>query len=252
VWQSTDPILGAYLGSTSNVGQAPSGGGVSNSKNLNLFSYAHLNPLRVRDPDGRQTEEDADIAQIQADRQWQARAVREGMKKIEPYAEAIAGLNPLIAGLEAASGESATGRKLSNEERVLAAGVVAIGPLGKLVKWAKGLAGFGKAEASVTRIASRFASAAERQTVLESVISAGGGVRVSETVAKQLVPGAERSFIPSIGILEAIGSGTRVADPQGVPGRFMYQIGVQISDKPRTLEVLVNESAGIVEHILVK
>lgn len=68
-----------------------------------------------------------------ADRQWQARAVKQGLEKIEPYAEFAAGANPLISATEAYSGESATGKKLSRDEQAMA-GIAAIaGPVGKLL-----------------------------------------------------------------------------------------------------------------------
>jgi hypothetical protein len=50
VWQSGDPILGAYLNGERN-------NGVYNSLNLGLYSYGLLNPLRVIDPDGRSGED---------------------------------------------------------------------------------------------------------------------------------------------------------------------------------------------------
>jgi RHS repeat-associated protein len=46
VWQSTDPILGRYLAG------GPVGG-VYNSKNLGLYSYSFLSPVKYFDPDGR-------------------------------------------------------------------------------------------------------------------------------------------------------------------------------------------------------
>jgi RHS repeat-associated protein len=45
VWQSTDPILGSYL-------DGKPAGGVQNSANLALYSYAHNNPVKYTDPDG--------------------------------------------------------------------------------------------------------------------------------------------------------------------------------------------------------
>ncbi|OQW90625.1 MAG: hypothetical protein BWK79_19300 [Beggiatoa sp. IS2] len=47
VWPSVDPILGRYLGGKAGMG------GVFNSRNLGLYSYSHLNPVRYVDPDGR-------------------------------------------------------------------------------------------------------------------------------------------------------------------------------------------------------
>ncbi|MGH3859588.1 SpvB/TcaC N-terminal domain-containing protein [Actinokineospora sp.] len=45
VWQSPDPILGSYL-------DGKPAGGVQNSSNLALYSYAHNNPVKYTDPDG--------------------------------------------------------------------------------------------------------------------------------------------------------------------------------------------------------
>jgi RHS repeat-associated protein len=205
VWQSTDPILDAYLQSGSGAGEALGGGDASNPRNLNLFAYVHLNPLRLRDPDGRRTEQEEMeyIARVQENPSIKARPVQEALQKVEPFAEALAEMNPLIATLEAVSGESATGRTLSKKEQALAAGLVAIGPLGKLAAWAKGLVGAGRIDARVTKLASRFSSSAQRQRVLESVISAEGGVRVSDTVARQFLhAGGERASIPTLGVLE--------------------------------------------------
>jgi RHS repeat-associated protein len=46
VWQSADPIVATYLGGQPN-------GGILNSRNLNLYSYNHLNPVGLVDPDGK-------------------------------------------------------------------------------------------------------------------------------------------------------------------------------------------------------
>jgi RHS repeat-associated protein len=72
VWASADPILSRYLPSTPHEEMGlvklrmpavqnplpkfnlPGMGGVFNPANLALFSYAHQNPLRYVDPDGRQ------------------------------------------------------------------------------------------------------------------------------------------------------------------------------------------------------
>jgi len=50
VWQSADPILGAYLGTSPSklINQ-----GVFKSKNISLFSYSFLNPVVYKDPDGK-------------------------------------------------------------------------------------------------------------------------------------------------------------------------------------------------------
>jgi RHS repeat-associated protein len=157
VWQSTDPMLASYLG-PGNPGMAPSGAGISNARNLNLLGYGRLNPLKVRDPDGRQTIDDDEVAQIMRQAPGErARAVKAELMKIEPIAEAAAELNPLIAVSAATSGESPTGRKLSTEERALVAGTVAVGPLAKLTArltgWTRALLGLGKIEAKGSTIA---------------------------------------------------------------------------------------------------
>jgi hypothetical protein len=45
-WLSPDPILASYM-------KGGPSGGVFNPKNLSLYSYAHNNPVVMRDPDGR-------------------------------------------------------------------------------------------------------------------------------------------------------------------------------------------------------
>lgn len=73
---------------------------------------------------------------------------------------------------------------------------------------------------------------------------------MSGTVAKQLAPGGSRSFIPTQSVLDTIGSGTRVADPQGVAGHFMYRAPASFNSSTGTLEVLVDEASGQVRHVL--
>ncbi len=46
MWQSADPILATYLDGKAN-------GGVQNPFNLSLYTYTYLNPIKLRDPDGR-------------------------------------------------------------------------------------------------------------------------------------------------------------------------------------------------------
>jgi RHS repeat-associated protein len=57
VWQSTDSLLGKYLPSTDpeQVHRMPGLGGIYNTANLTLYSYATRNPLSFRDPDGLAT-----------------------------------------------------------------------------------------------------------------------------------------------------------------------------------------------------
>jgi RHS repeat-associated protein len=52
VWQSADAILDRYLPTDEASRHLPGFGGVYNSRNLGLYSYAHLNPVTYHDPDG--------------------------------------------------------------------------------------------------------------------------------------------------------------------------------------------------------
>ncbi|MDH4275927.1 MAG: hypothetical protein OEW08_12900, partial [Gammaproteobacteria bacterium] len=52
VWQSPDPILEKYLPGIGNDSNLAGMGGIYNSFNLGLFTYAHQNPVRYSDPDG--------------------------------------------------------------------------------------------------------------------------------------------------------------------------------------------------------
>jgi filamentous hemagglutinin len=54
VWASADPILGRYLPSAgdSDTSKLPGYGGAYSTFNLNLYAYAHHNPLNYKDPDG--------------------------------------------------------------------------------------------------------------------------------------------------------------------------------------------------------
>ncbi len=72
----------------------------------------------------------------------------------------------------------------------------------------------------------------------------------SRAVAQQLARGGERAHIPTQSILDTIGSGTRVADPQGVAGQFMYTAEATFNGSTRTLEVLVHEASGQIRHVL--
>lgn len=56
MWQSPDPILGKYLPVGDRRDQnLPGIGGAFNPVNLNLYAYAHQNPVRYNDPDGNAT-----------------------------------------------------------------------------------------------------------------------------------------------------------------------------------------------------
>jgi hypothetical protein len=81
-------------------------------------------------------------------------------------------------------------------------------------------------------------------------VTSEGTLNVSQTVAAQLA--GSRSFIPVQSILETIGSGTRIADPQGVAGQFMYRAAATFNGSARTLEVLVHEELGQIRHVLFK
>jgi len=114
-----------------------------------------------------------------------------------------------------------------------------------------GLGGRGAAEAS--------AALGIGEKVAERVVTQGGALRTAEGVARQL--NGARSYIPSLAIQETIRGGVRTADPQGAPGRFMYRIGVQFTTRLTsgkikvtrgTLEVLVNETNNVIEHVLYK
>ena len=83
-----------------------------------------------------------------------------------------------------------------------------------------------------------------RANTLAKVVTPEGTLRVSETVAGQLAE--ERSYIPAQAILDAIRTGSRVPDPQGVAGQFMYTLPVQNG----YLEVLVHETIGEIRHVM--
>ena len=100
----------------------------------------------------------------------------------------------------------------------------------------------------LAKIAARFGTTAARAAILERTIAAEGTLNVSQTVARQLA--GQRSFIPSRAIVETIASGTRVADPQGVAGQFMYRAAASFNGSQGTLEVLVHETSGQIRHVL--
>jgi RHS repeat-associated protein len=57
VWQSADAILGKYLpsGGSADPSKLAGMGGVYNTANLGMFSYAHNNPMKFTDPDGNES-----------------------------------------------------------------------------------------------------------------------------------------------------------------------------------------------------
>jgi RHS repeat-associated protein len=97
--------------------------------------------------------------------------------------------------------------------------------------------------ALVSHLAARAAgSVGER--VAERLLASDGSLRLSRTVAAQLAN--QRGYIPVSAILEAVRGGTRIADPQGVANHYMYRIAAQNG----TLEVLVDESNNVINHVL--
>jgi len=87
-----------------------------------------------------------------------------------------------------------------------------------------------------------------RAAVLERVRTAEEDLRFSNTVARQLA--TNRGYIPNQSIVEAIRSGVRVADPQGVAGQFMYRAPASWGKSSGILEVLVHEPTGEIRHVL--
>jgi hypothetical protein len=108
--------------------------------------------------------------------------------------------------------------------------------------------GYRFAARGAANLAARFGTTAERVAVLERAITAEGGLNTSATLARQLA--GQRSFIPTQSILDTIGSGARVADPQGVAGQFMYRSAASFNGSQGTLEVLLHEASGQIRHVL--
>jgi YD repeat-containing protein len=99
----------------------------------------------------------------------------------------------------------------------------------------------------------RFAAIEERSAILGKVIQADGSLNVSDTVRRQvagLASGKDRKFIPVQSILDTIGSGTRVVDPQKVKNHFLYAAEATYKKSKGVLEVVVNEKTGQVVHVL--
>lgn len=104
--------------------------------------------------------------------------------------------------------------------------------------------------------AARYAQSEQSAQVIRKMISSDGSLRLSGTVEKQLINPRRSLKIQSI--LDTVGIGTRVPDPQGAVGRFMYRARAQrfvedlVGNKrwsSGTLEVLVDEGTGTVEHV---
>lgn len=187
---------------------------------------------------------------------------------------------------ELVTGENAlTGERLTDAERGLAVlGVATVGLLSSVTKLHKVIKAillaeegtraakaFDRVAVTAEAVSKRFGSSPERTVLIARMVKPDGGLSVSPGVARQLrsgrvlgadptLGGRDRSFVPIQSILETIGSGSRVSDPRNAAGRFLYaaeagryirtETGFRYSN--RTLEVLVNESQGVVEHVLYK
>ncbi len=97
-------------------------------------------------------------------------------------------------------------------------------------------------------IARRFALLPERARLLARIVTPQGELRASRTVAEQLA--GDRTYIPTQSILDVVGSGRRVADPQGVPGQFLFTAPATFNESQGVLEVLVHEPTGDIRHVL--
>ena len=51
-------------------------------------------------------------------------------------------------------------------------------------------------------------------------------------------------------VLQTIGSGTRIVDPQGVAGHFVYRAESSFGGSLGRFEVLVNENLGVNNHVM--
>lgn len=203
-------------------------------------TYARNNPLKYVDPDGRSANLANFVSQQTLDRN---RTIRSYIRT----AGAIAGDVSGISGLGGVADRLAAGLFPQTYREV---GANLQGSLAGM------MAGFTVpgAGAGVAELASRFAGVEGRADVLGKVITSEGGLKLSQTVENQLLgEGAKnRSFIPAQSILETIGSGSRVADPQGVAGQYLYTAGATYNGSKGTLEVLVNEESGQINHVLFK
>jgi len=117
------------------------------------------------------------------------------------------------------------------------------GRIREMVGGARGISG---------QLARRFGTSPERVRLLERVITSEGGINTSRTVARQLARGGARQHIPTQSILDAIGSGMRIADPQGVAGQFLFRSPATINRSQGVLDVLVHEPTGQIRHVLFK
>ena len=96
----------------------------------------------------------------------------------------------------------------------------------------------------------KFATDPSRAALIQRLVASDGSLRVSKTVAQQLT--TSRIYIPNQSILDVVGSGVRLPDPQGVAGQFMYRAQASFNGSLGQLEVLVNEHLGVINHVLYK
>jgi len=90
---------------------------------------------------------------------------------------------------------------------------------------------------------------ATAEKVAAGVLTEAGGLRLSTTAANSV---ANRAYVTPLAVREAIIGGERIADPQGVVGRFMYTVGAAYNKSVGKFEVLVNEVENIIEHAVFK
>ena len=111
--------------------------------------------------------------------------------------------------------------------------------------------GAGPAEGGGSRVFIRQTYAADREGLLNKLMQPDGSLRMYPAPTRQLA--GERAYIPSLAIRETIGAGARMADPQGVPGFYMYEIEVAWGSRStKILEVLVDEQGGSIAHVLMR
>ena len=120
-----------------------------------------------------------------------------------------------------------------------------------------GAATFRTGSAALARqLATRYGTTRARGKILSRLLASDGSIITSKTVAAQLA--GERSYIPVQSILETVANGARVADPQGVAGRFLFSAPATRQYLKRSghfrrsegnLDILVNEADGVIEHV---